>query len=133
MVYYQLLDLYIHFCFINVSFVQSLFVTNEKKKEEEEEEEEEQFPCLHITAQGALSLSLSLIWSVLDSSYMDACVENYFMYLTYILSLYLSLSLSHGVCSNHHVWMHALRIILYSCHTYYLSHITHGYMSITHI
>ena len=55
MVYYQLLDLYIHFCFINVSFVQSLFVTKKKKK---------QFPCLHITAQGALSLSLSLSYGV---------------------------------------------------------------------
>ena len=32
MVFYQLLDLYIHFCFINISIVQILFVTNEKKK-----------------------------------------------------------------------------------------------------
>ena len=74
-----------------------------------------------------LSLSLSLIWSVLDSSYMDACVENYLMYLTYSLSLSL---------------MECAQLIMYGCMHWELSyisailslsHTTYGYISITHI
>ena len=38
-----------------------------------------------------------------------------------VLSLSLSLSLSHGVCSTHHIWTHALKIILCIWHIIYLS------------
>ena len=78
----------------------------------------------------SLSLSLSLSWSVLDSSYMDTCVENYLIYW-HIISLSLSLSL-----------MECARLIMYGCMHWELSyisailslsHTTYGYISISHI
>ena len=83
--------------------------------------------CIWHTYSLSLSLSLSLSWSVLDSSYMDTCVENYLMYLTYSLSLSL---------------MECAQLIMYGCMHWELSyisailslsHTTYGYISITHI
>lgn len=82
------------FCFINFSFVQSIFVTNGGKRRNH---------FLAYTLRHRV-LSLSLSWSVLGSSYMNACNENYLMYLTYILSLSLSFSL-----------MECARLIMYGC------------------